>query len=793
MRLNESKRDDLLLPYLNILKQKGINASLGQLKSFMLRKLTEEGGMRNLSLGSNFYLAGAIRYYFNGDLTLNKDLSVFKDDPTAKDTWNSEVCSRLNVLINILRDAYIDTIGEKFEQPEDFGTLSIARLLRKYNKKINAVLNNEEEPEVVETEVNRNFGNGYSYEIIYSYQEARKYYGPTYPGSWCITYAENHYNHYIRNLGIHYVILRKDGWENVKREKGPNWSYRKPQDEFGCSLIALLQSNTTGEPVYITSRWNHGHGSDDSYCEADHAFTKDELMQITGITDDDLQRIFKEWKKNSGAQSLSRGEMKKEQLKVVRQLKYAQMKMNGGDFSSVKDVINVLYNFSTPDEEAKLNKHLLWCSTSVGGGALNYFLMDKGRIVFDTLTNKQCQVGYSGMGDNNNIYIDGYISRNMRSYNNLLLLQYPTFIYLYDTRRRQIIEIGGIKKFKAIPKTYNGEPNSFYEIMASTTERVLMFMSNNTPLKLPNGEYWYNNIKSSSLGTYGDTMCRSNLGPRKFYLNDGGMLEILYDESSGERFFFDVSKKRFLETPPELNGEKLTLFNEFNYKDYIAFTKSRSVNIDFGWSQNKELFLLKNGEIIDIDGYQSFKKLKLFGNGIVEYVPYTEETKNMPYYGLHGRLFNLETKAPIINPETHQVIDLREMHGYGKGRLSFIYEGNNRNTSTKCFIYDTQNYEFLKNPIKTPSEYGFYIGCDGNTVGKGVVIAKHPYPTHISNTDWKYSPHDYFLLNIPGVDNSERHEWKMDLDLLPQTTPITTDDINAMVNEVVMSIFRRLL
>ena len=136
MILSESKRDDLLLPYVEMLKAKGINCSLGQLKSYMLKKLTNEARMRNLSLGSNFYLAGAIRYYFNGDLTLNKDLDVYNDGQTTNDVWNEDACRKLNALINILRNAYIDTIGETFEQPEDFGTLTLPKLLRKYGKKI---------------------------------------------------------------------------------------------------------------------------------------------------------------------------------------------------------------------------------------------------------------------------------------------------------------------------------------------------------------------------------------------------------------------------------------------------------------------------------------------------------------------------------------------------------------------------------------------------------------------------------------------------------------------------------
>ena len=71
--LNESKRDNFLTPYIEMFKTKGQDVTLGQLKTALLKKLTEEGGLRNLSLGSNFYLAGAARYYFNGDLTLNKE------------------------------------------------------------------------------------------------------------------------------------------------------------------------------------------------------------------------------------------------------------------------------------------------------------------------------------------------------------------------------------------------------------------------------------------------------------------------------------------------------------------------------------------------------------------------------------------------------------------------------------------------------------------------------------------------------------------------------------------------
>ena len=52
-----------------------------------------------------------------------------------------EICERLNACILVLRNAYIDTVGTQFEQPEDFGELKLNALLRKYKKKIDEVLN----------------------------------------------------------------------------------------------------------------------------------------------------------------------------------------------------------------------------------------------------------------------------------------------------------------------------------------------------------------------------------------------------------------------------------------------------------------------------------------------------------------------------------------------------------------------------------------------------------------------------------------------------------------------------
>lgn len=72
--LNESKRDNMLLSYYNAIVESGIQVSFGQFKSKLLQTLSSSGGIHSLSERSNYYLAGAARYYFNGDLTTNKNL-----------------------------------------------------------------------------------------------------------------------------------------------------------------------------------------------------------------------------------------------------------------------------------------------------------------------------------------------------------------------------------------------------------------------------------------------------------------------------------------------------------------------------------------------------------------------------------------------------------------------------------------------------------------------------------------------------------------------------------------------
>ena len=626
MILNESGRDDLLLPFLEILKSRGIDCKLGVLKRYLLKHFVEDGNFRNLSLGSNFYLAGVARCYFNGDLTLNKDLAVFDETNQTQDIWNEDICKRLNTLILILRNSVVDSVGETFEQPEDFGDLPIAKLLRKYGAKINKELGivTPKKEKVDTLDRSETVGNGYTFDIIYSYNDATKYYRPTQPGAWCITYGQSHYNYYKNRLGIHYVIFKKDGWENVPRQKGPEWTSQKPQDEYGCSLIALLQSDNNGEPVYITSRWNHGSESG-THCEADHAFTKEEFFAKTGVNDADLQRIFAIWKKDkSNHRSKASGqnaEEREKKLYNLRDLKYRQMRINGGENPDTVMVTIPREMTDKAEIQMYIERHK---TTIVGNGKpnksiINYtieiegvsyrVLVDKGRILFESLvpsTEYMQMDSWRATYD----YTDRMNYDNTRRVSNCNWLHNMIVIRLkgdkyklYDIRRHQFLDVGGVTTFKYIDNTreWQSENAVFYELKLSNRQIALVDINTNTPLKLPNGQYWCEEIRYEGKSRYYGREVRPG-----FIKNGTTYLTIVYDSSARQIYFYNMAERKF---------ENIDV-SDFVETDFVSIKTAGFKDptivkvVNDGWNENnKRGFLFKNSKKLAIGDLEEFRKI----------------------------------------------------------------------------------------------------------------------------------------------------------------------------------------
>jgi len=761
MILNESKRDELLLPYLNIYKQKtGRDVTLGKFKEMMLYKLGVQGGLQNLSKSSNYYLVGATKYYFNGDLTNNNDLSIFHENFNDDDDWNREIGVRLNACINILRNAYIDSIGTQFEQPEDFGVLTLPKLLRKYNAKINAALGivtepkkkKEEKPEEV---VDTNVGKGYTFDILYKYDDATKYNVPTQPGAWCITYGSNHFNGYVRRLGIHYVIFLKNGYQNIKRPQKPGrgFTYGKPHDEYGNSMIAMLQSNNSWEPVYITSRWNHGAGG--IRCEADHAYTTEEFCQITGVTKEDLQRIYEIWLKNKdkrgarGTRATQTPEERERALDKLRKIKYAQMRINGGeDPNNLFAVDAVLYGKSTFSENPGTGHEVYDFKNSVyvctlrennedeaGEEQLSrptFFLVDKGNVVFETVTNalgfpwqNGTQVGF--------ISAEKYYQRNdpedkSKMHNIVLFRKAETHPWLlYDTRRHAFLEIDGVKRFKYLPTRWDrsndeGLMNQFYEVKLTENKTALVKISNNLPLRLPNGRCWFNNIKFSGRNyrnhVNGEFIGGKNdliLAINAFRENAAGG----GDEEGYDTYFYSVKRNRFIDMP---KFDKLS--TDFNYcsmdfdsvleldgKEY-SIIRNYSYSNSLGWEGVRYL-VDTDGNLGKIGPYYLFDKLYFVGGNESNYLIVRPSTR----YTKQGFIFdNDEGKSLVYDKKNRGFVRMPggeylycyNCSTYSEDFCRFGLEYANHNVEMICKM---NPLEVLLNPFKPPfpSKYSFWV------------------------------------------------------------------------------------
>ena len=714
MILRESKRDNLLLPYLEMVNSRLKNKmTLGQFKTRILDHLVRHGNIRNLSLASNYYLAGAVRYYFNGDLTNDENLAFFypyhteqeieaasqegkKLPKNKEDNWNAENCQKLNILIKILRDSYIGSIGTVFEQPEDFGVMPIDKLLKKYGKKISPYIGDNS----ISTNESNKVGNGYTFEILYNFEQAKKYYEPTSPGSWCITYGQNHYDNYVEDLGIHYVIFRKNGWQRVKRiPQRSKWIDDKPQDTYGNSLIALLQSNRNGEPVYITSRWNHG-GEDIGRVEADHAYTKSEFMRITGVTDEELKRIFSIWHKNVGDGNVLKSptEIKKEALLFFKE---AQIRLNGGE--------NILNMFSEHIEVISGNeKDLRNCVLRIYGVKLNRntysILLDKNKFIFDTLTDSRLIV--------TNVNTDPNGKYRLKD---VAVLEYKEKYYMiYLLRYHRLLDIDGIKKFKAIPEWGSIDRNNavFYEVKLTSTKKALVFVNTNTPLRLPNGECWFYSYlrQNDDYPNYGRRLRAGRVC--------GDYLQISTSSSVLTSYFYSIKDNKFFKLPPLETEEKGDFIPRItrDYEDgYTKLLYSNDVNLCVSWwNQNEFLYaLMKDGKIVTINtpsGPQTFfKNIGLQGGGFA----FIDEIKNNTDFAY---LYDLSEGTPVY---FNGKLLFGECYRQSKNAGTILISNNRSKAIWK--IFDTKTKKVLENPTNQPSNFEFHVCSDPQLDTDGVV------------------------------------------------------------------------
>ena len=701
--LNEGARDNALSMFLPLFQKRKIDMNISKLKQLLLNKFVSEAGIHSLSQSGNYYLLGLARYYFNGDLTTNTRLNALY--PQYRDTFKSDVCTKLDALINILRNAYIDSVGTQFEQPEDFGNLTIDKLLRKYNKKINQELGIENKTKELPTkEVNNDnsAGKNYTYDILYSYDDAKKYNQATEPGAWCITYAKTHYNAYIKRLKIHYVIFRQNGYENIPRKTTEGYTKQKPHDAYGNSLIAVLQSNTSPEPIYITSRWNHGARVDGTIgTEADHAYTKEEFLQVIGCNESVLQRAFEQWKANvKDKGGVDRKALNAEKLTVLRAFKLAQMHLNGG----------------TDPAKLFVNGHYL------AGNIKGYKCTALVRL----------QVGddrYTTLMDRKQLFFNEYLVKDFSRYQHCS--QGETMVvltddgrknyYIFDLIHHKFLTVDGVFKFKFIssPLTSGYNTNEKYYIVGLSGNQLAMFNRDSMKIvKSPRGASWFEAIVvyNSRSDTNRDYSGRIQI---PYSIKEDDVMKMVYDSSAQEYYYFNCAKGQFINLYKE-NGFYPSRWQLDTLKGYITYE-----NMPDGDGRKIKLQNIDTEQMLDIDGINEFKEISINGP-VVAFHPalkdvcYYKDMETNKYLELGGQQITTKTVKMMTSSKWICISLSSDVTG------SFW---------TKCLLYNPYNHNFYSDKI---SGYYFHIydlnnnGCKAyNPENK--TIYEIPRPESIDN------------------------------------------------------------
>ena len=729
--LREGARDKALEMFMPYLQKRGINMSISQLKQVLLNKFVTEAGMHSLSLNSNFYLLGVSRYYFEGVLTTNKQLNILY--PRVKDKFNPQVCQRLDALVEILRNSYVDSVGTKWEQPEDFGNLPIDKLLKKYNSKINKALGLDVAPEAQAEapKVSEDYtaGKNYTYEILYSYEDARKYNKATEPGAWCITYGKQHYDGYVKRLKIHYVVFAQKGYESIPRKVGTGFTKRKPHDAYGNSLICVLQSNTSAKPIYITSRWNHGSTYDGTQgTEADHAYTTEEFLQTVGCDASVLERAFEQWKSNVDSDEVknkNRSAMRADRLNAMRQLKYAQMMINGGADPFSLEYLDVRAIFSdntsyTADGQKYNPKGMFFVSVAVNENETFTSIMDRKVIHFDKYL-----VTMTGRNDYHNLLgnkSDKFVVFRMAAIDNKQFM-------VYDRMRHRFLDLGGIYRFNHATSQLTGGYNSQgykYAILAITGNQVgLLNLETMKPIKARNGSPWFESIttkdeRGDSNVTYG--------GKISFpYSIENNVLHLVYDSASGEDYWYNTTTDSFLNVfegvPEGFTVMRYVTNSHLPGKQYMGYTNNPKSNISFNKGTG-DLYFFKNfndGRPFSIQGTTIFRDFEKEKN-VLGWIPEGEEyatygdVETNKILEIDGKPVRTQYGVALETMDDYILISYSRWYkiteGPYEGRITY------RDFYTKCLIYNPFTHEFYHD---NKSGYIFNVWGGGYVKTPGAV------------------------------------------------------------------------
>lgn len=202
---------------------------------------------------------------------------VFDDIGMERENYDVRRIETLKGILKIISSAH----AEEYDQ--NLNGMSFDELSERFGENMVAA-SNEDYERINSTEYNKN--DSYKIVEIHSFDEAEKYYKYTNPNSrWCLTHMENMWDTYTGNGRNKVYFVLRDGFEDMKPEKGENC----PLDEYGLSMICVIVTNDIGDddrPMLCTCacRWNHDNGGSDRVMDVE---------QISNVIGESFYNAFK--------------------------------------------------------------------------------------------------------------------------------------------------------------------------------------------------------------------------------------------------------------------------------------------------------------------------------------------------------------------------------------------------------------------------------------------------------------------------------------------------------------------
>ena len=501
----------------------------------------------------------------------------------------------------------------------------------------------------------------------------------------------------------------------MPRQKGNGY----PQDVYGNSLICVLQSNTSPKPIYITSRWNHG-GYDTPRCEADHAYTTEQFLNIIGCDSSVLERAFEQWKANVGNEvnkGKDRAAMRADRINAMRQLKYAQMLINGGtnpfeiQYLTIQPIFSDRRNYvpgATADYHPYSPKGLFWVKVYVNDNEAFITFMDRKQIMFDKYLVSTETMGtraWSYFIYNHN---DNYIS----------FAKSKSFM-IYDRKRRQFLNLDGVMEFphgtSQFTSHYNTDGYKYGIVALSGNQLALINTETIKPVRTRNGSCWFESILAGDARAESNRDYRGHISFPNFSIQ-GNVLHMIYDSASGEDYWFNTRTDSFINTRSNL-PEGFIVEGQWYYdRHYMKYTKGKGDTNNFGTPRTP--IMLKNvdtDEVFSVAGKEVFldieKDLDVIGFRPIdsEYAYYWDVNLNR-LITLNGQPVTTKYRVALQNDTTsgYYEISLSRWHMGHDGEVEY------GNFYKNIMLYNPYSGQLYCNPRISIDDSGYVFNWYGS-------------------------------------------------------------------------------